>query len=386
MTRKRRKPEILRPTELEHVQTSAREEADPEEDRQLDEVFADFPQNETCIELYRVNAQGGRPMFLDQLSPSEFSMAYVTEKFGGGRYRAKAKYKNGDKVDEPFEIEGDPFPVKRKLPSAWNATPLEPVLPTQRSGFQQAAVVETGNDFQAAMLAMMRQLMQEARGSEMAFLEKMKLYKEMFAPQTQKEAPLDVALNMFTKGVELAGMQQGGDGPNFWMMALRELKDPLTKIVDTISTAVSQQKPQLASALVQPGAAPLPVPPPSPAPVPEPVSGDDMILLFVKSVLPSLINGAAKNADPATYADFLLDQVPGSAYDALRSWLLAPDCLERLAMIEPGIRFQQEWWSSLRSTLLESLNEELGHAVRPLHPRPDTEPPAGDSTDHPDVS
>lgn len=386
--KKKRRPVYAQPEFDEPQPQPVEPEPVAEEDRQLDEVFASFPQNEACIELYRVNAQGGRPLFLDQLCPSEFSMATVTERYGGGRYRAKGKYKNGDKVDEPFEIEGDPFPVKRKVPLG-NPSPFAPVLPheIERASHGQIAIPDVENGFQAAMLTMMRQLMQEARGSEMAFLEKMKIYKEIFGQQAQKEAPLDVALNMFTRGVEMAGLQGGGEGPNFWMLALRELKEPLIKIVDTISSAVNQKQPQLDTrSFSQPGGAPLSAPPPVAAPAPEPVSGDDMILLFVKSVLPSLINGAAKNADPATYADFLLDQVPGSAYDALRTWLMAPDCLEKLAAIEPGIRFQQDWWSSLRTILLESLNEELGHAVRPIHPSPDSDPATGDPADHPDVS
>lgn len=105
------------------------------------------------------------------------------------------------------------------------------------------------------------------------------------------------------------------------------------------------------------------------------------MLGMVKMVLPALINGAAKNADPSMYVDFLLDQCPASAYDSLRTFLLKGDCLDQLATIEPGIRFQQDWWISLRSGLLEALNEELGHAIRTLQPGETSEPTTGTPTD-----
>jgi hypothetical protein len=82
------------------------------DDSELDEVLAALPQTEACIELFRINPQGGRPLFLESLQPSVFSLAYVTGKFGGGRYIASAKYIDGSRHKMPFEIEGEPIPVR----------------------------------------------------------------------------------------------------------------------------------------------------------------------------------------------------------------------------------------------------------------------------------
>lgn len=345
-------------------------------DDELDQVFSDFPQNEACIELFRINAQGGRPMFLEEITPATFSFAYVTNTYGGGRYMAKGKYKDGSKRRMPFEIEGEPIIAKRKAPQQ-NTQPM--ALPAVNQTIER--VIETGQpggDFQAALLTMMRQMIQEARTSETQMLEKMRLYKELFGVPTKQEAPLDVALNMFQKGVELAGMNGGGgEGANFWMLALKELKDPLTKIVDTINHAVVRGGPTRAIAGAPPAAQPVAVAPAAP-------EGDAM-LGMVRAILPALINGAAKNADPGVYVDFVLDQVPGTGYTGLCEWLRTPDCLDKLAFIEPGIRFQQEWWAQFRGELLHALEEELGNAGT-VQPQQVANPTTGSPTDNQSLS
>ncbi|MGL5936388.1 MAG: hypothetical protein ACRCZI_12305 [Cetobacterium sp.] len=353
----------------------------PDDDDAIDEIFDDLPQNEACIELYRVNAQGGRPLFLEQLTPQEFTMSYVATKFGGGRYQAKGRYKGGERIPKrmPFEIEGEPFPLKRKLPSA---DPLASVTPTNsgpnQGGFAPVERVETGNpfaDMQTAMMGMMKTMMLEMRGSEMQMLEKMKLYKELFGSGDRKDAPLDTALNMFSKGVELATMNNGGgDSGTFWLSAIRELKDPLLQIVQTVQTAISAPPRNVTprpTATVE-GA------PSQPGGESE-KAGPGMfgIVGMLKAALPALVNGAAKNSDPALYVDFLLDQVPESAYPTLKNWLSEPGCLDRLAMFEPGIRFQQDWWESLRVQLIEALGEEpIASGATDIQPAPSHDPSA----------
>jgi len=355
------------------------------EDSEMDNVFADFPQNDNCIELWRILPQGGRPRFLEQLTPLTFSFAYVTEMYGGGRYIAKGKYKDGSMIKMPFEIEGDSIPVKRKIPAGVTMGQPGPMFAPpvfEKSG-------DDAKDFQTTMMAMLQTIVSQLQGSEMQMLEKMKIYKQLFSGPDHPEAPLDQALNMFKQGVELASMNGGGggDSSNFWLMAIDRLKEPLGKIVDTIQAAVVQGKARPAQPAPASGPVPVSMPAATVGEEVKPPQGEpDMIMLFVRSVMPALVNGAAKNADPANYVDFLLDQVPAGSYDALRAWLLVPDCLEKLAVIEPGIRFQQEWWVSLRSGLLEALNEELGHAVRSVHPESNSDPATPPPPDSPLVS
>lgn len=374
---------------------------DPE-DAELDELFSDFPQNEACIEIYRVNSQGGRPMFLEQVAPVTFSMAYVTENYGGGRFIAKGKYKDGSKVRMPFEIEGDPIPVKRKIPQGG---PVVTSLPGAAPQAIERVIEQAGNGSQGELVAvlagMMQTMMRELKTSETAMLEKMKMYKELFggAP-AGPQAPFDQAIAMLKQGIELGSAAGAGDGSggNFWLLALDKLKDPLTQLMSTIQTAVVASRTTNITpgkpAALPPGAtvpAPALAVPAQPSPYSEPVNGnvtnnEDPMLAMVKMVMPALINGAAKNAEPGFYVEYILDQLPESAYDPLRNFLLTPDCLDKLALIEPGIRFQQEWWVSLRGGLLGALNEELGNGVRPIQPSSASNPTTGAPPDSSDIS
>ena len=160
--------------------------------------------------------------------------------------------------------------------------------------------------------------------------------------------------------------------------ALDKLKEPLTKIVDTIQVAVTQNKRALPNVPIQP----VPEGPGNPPPPPtEPQKEESMILGAMKSLLPVLTNGAAKGSDPDLYVDFLLDQLPRPFYNQALSWLMEPDCLEQLAQKEPGIRYQQEWWSALRSGLVSALNEELGHGSESVQPQPASDPATDRSAD-----
>lgn len=355
----------------------------PDEDTELDEVFADFPQNEACIELYRVNAQGGRPMFLEQLSPAMFSMAYVTERYGGGRYFAKGKYKDGSKKRMPFEVEGDPIPVKRR---AYQVDPLAPVLPAGAAPPSVERIIETSGGDNAAILALVRTMITEMKNSETGILEKMRLYKELFAQPEKQSTPVEQAISMLKQGIELGAANQGGEGGFPWLMVLDKLKEPLTKLADTVHHAVTSRS--VANVPVQPVQPSPPGQPAAPVPAPEATAPtpSEPVLAMVRGVLPMLITGAARNSDPQLYVDLLLDQLPGSAYTALRQWLQQPDCLDQLAHIEPGIRYQYDWWVNLRSLLVSALEEELAGDSGSVHTEPSSHAPTHSSAARPDLS
>lgn len=358
------------------------EEAPPEYevdpgDQEISEAFAQLPQNDPCIELHRTSKVGGRPVFLEQLTPALLSPAYIAEKFGGGIYVARARYKDGTPVRCTIEIAGDPFPVQRSVPNPAMAPVHSPAPPAP----QEPLIVEGDDKGMAQVLQYMIRRMEQ---SETAFLEKMKLYKELFGAEKKQETPLDVALQMFQRGLDAASMTEGGASP--WMMLAREFKDPLLKIVDTVQLAVARAqppgaRPPGAGAGAPPTKPAQGTPPRSGAPEnPEPGSPPTLAQRFA-GFCPLLLTAAARNADPGSYAGVILDQVPQSAYPQLYDWLKDPRCLEQLMQIEPGIRFQAEWWEELRTSLVETLGEELGHADRTVQPAPDSESPAVDSAD-----
>ena len=166
---------------------------------------------------------------------------------------------------------------------------------------------------------------------------------------------------------------------------LLQLKDPLTKLLDTANTVVANSgrpQPVQARPVQRNPASIAKTVQVEPLDSVEPKEETDMIVGQFKKYLPMLLRGASKNTDPSVYVDMILDQVPSIAYDPLRKWLLEPGCLDKLVAVEPGIQFQMDWWQSLQGGLLEALNEELGHGVRSIQPQPDSDP----SADHPTVS
>lgn len=352
-------------------------------DDELDEILADSPQNEACIELYRINAQGGRPAFLEDLMPSVFSYGYVTKTYGGGRYMGKAKYADGTKRKMFFEIEGDPFPVKRRYVHVDNREPVLPNTPRSVETEVIQPVRADGVGFEAMLGTIMTQILRQAQNSETQLLEKMKLYKELFgSAQPAKEAPLDQLMNMFQKGVELAGKGGGGSDENFWISIAREVKDPLMKLAETVHSAVTSGRQPVQvnpppGGTIQPanqGGAPL-----QPA---QPGEGDPMVSLMpvIKQVMPMLVNAAAQNLETDFYARMVLDQTPQSAYPGFLAWLQKPGCLDQLAFLEPGVRFQKDWWVELQNDLVRQLAAEI-HGDSNVQPLEDSDAPAKSSTD-----
>jgi len=350
------------------------------DDSELDEVLAALPQTEACIELFRINPQGGRPLFLESLQPSVFSLAYVTGKFGGGRYIASAKYIDGSRHKMPFEIEGEPIPVRRLGPGG-GAEPF--VLPQQPSHMQallsQPAI---SNEFEqvpsdmSGMFGVLVTLIKDMKSSKADMLKELMLYKELFGAgnqQTGPQATVDQVTGMLMKGIELAGKAGAGGETNVWLEVARELKDPLAKAFDALQMALATR-----------GQTPQPQPTVQAVSVtPQPPNGEPMNLAIVnqlRAALPLLVNGASKNADPEFYAEFILDQTPENLYPSLRDWLIKPDCLDLLAKFEPGVRYAQDWWIGLRDSLLSKLTEELGNGITPVqspeNPHPTTGGPA----------
>lgn len=362
-------------------------EVDPE-DQELSAAFASLPQNDACIELFRTSKVGGRPVFLEQLTPTMFQLSYIAEKFGGGIYVARAKYKDGTPIKCPFEIEGDPFPVKRVIPNPAMA-PVQIPGPTPH---HEPIILEDGSDKGLAQILTL--LIRRMDQGETQMLERMKLYKELFGGNSKAETPLDTAISMFQKGLEMSAMSEGGGSP--WMLLMREFREPLMKIVETVQVAVTRSQAPGARPAMPAGARPAPhaqpAQPASANPQPPDTGGSQSpppppsLAQQFAGFCPLLLTGASRNADPGSYAGVVLDQVPGSAYAELYDWLQTPGCLDQLVQIEPAIRFQMEWWEALRKDMIEILAEELGidrsgpDADRIVQPVETTESPASDST------
>ena len=347
-----------------------REEKQPDEsidsdDLAMEEAVRGLAEGERYLKLYRVNEQGGRPRFLAHLIPEEFNEGYVAERFGGGRYFARWKMTTGAWKRYPFEIEGEPFPVQRAMPGV-----KEEVIEEEETGPRYMPHYNPEGNGQTFSLRDMLVFMQQAEDRSFRQLQ---LMLQLSRP-SQTQAPTEQVFSLIEK---LAPMLQGGGegGGNPWLIALNQLKEPLTKLVDSVQLAMVAK-----GAAIQPVAATVAGAQPATAPKVEAGKENPDMLVYIKQVLPMLVNAAAKNADPQTYADMLLDQLPTLGYAPLKEWLIKPGCLDTLAKIEPGIRYQAEWWESLRAAIIEALEEGGTDEPRPVQPNEATGPSTGGAT------
>jgi len=328
----------------EWVEEAAREEIVDAEDQEMMEIAQSLPGGVRCINLYRQpGAQGGRPKFIAQLVPESFSEATIQEMYGGGSYFARWQKKDGGLMRFQFDIEGPPR-IQQTLEPEEDESPIyaEPIRP---SGDERRNEMSTLD-----VIRMMSETRREAREEFRSLLELMRP-----AP-----APPDATKQVFELVEKIVPMigQGGGDG-NPWITALTYMKEPLTKLVETINVAVT--RPSVPAMPVQPSRMnPAAMQPHYDKPEVTTVQEPDMLSFFLKQYLPILVKAAAKNVDPGSYADLILDQVPESQYPKLKEWIEKPGCLDDLAKLDPGIRYQQEWWVGLRTNLIEALNVPSG--------------------------
>ena len=327
-----------------------REEQIDSEDQEMEAIRNSLPGGVRCISVYRMHKAGlgGRPKFIAEIPPEQFRESFIQEMYGGGNYFGRWTKKDGTTIRYPFDIEGP-----------------EKILGTSQEYTQgnkeeeEERIINIPPQPQPVGLNPMDvfRMMQDARKEAR---EEMRIMLEMMRPAQQSP---DMTKQVFDIVEKLAPMMGGGDGGGSpWMMALSQFKEPIIKLVDSISQAATR-----------PTASPIPLVgrPTVAAPVTPAQTEEDMIKFMMKQYLPVFVNAATKNGDPNLYAEMVLDQIPESAYPKLKEWLEKPTCLEEIAILEPGVRYQQEWWNSLRASILMAM---LEHAASLQSPTASGEP------------
>jgi len=312
-----------------------------QEDVEMEQISRGMPGGVRCVKLFRMQSgpAGGRPKFVAELPKEAFTESSIQQVYGGGSYFARWEKKNGQMLRYTFDIEGPEKIID--VPSQEEPEP-EP---------QPATVIDPSSMMNPFMLIKM---MQEAEDRGARRTEKM---MEMFFKSQSPQHP-DVTKQVFDIVEKIAPMIGGGsgEGSSVWFQLATTFKEPLSKLMDTIQTALNRPAPVQAAPPVKTA---LPTTPVKPAEPPAPNEGD-MLKFVLKQYIPIFVNAAAKNAEHETYVNMILDQVPESLYPALNDFLKKSTCLDELADLEPGIRFQQEWWMTLRQIVVEQLDSGNG--------------------------
>ena len=323
------------------------------EDQEIGSMFDGMPSGVRCISLFRITGgeRGGRPKFISQIAPECFEEPFIQEQFGGGLYFARWKKKDGAILrSKPMEIDGEP---KDQKPPRLDKEdePETAYIANQQPSHYPSAGPEHGGLSAIELFKMMNDERREARAEAR---EEMRTILELMKPAQQSPDMTKQVFDIVEKVVSMTG-QVGGDGGNPWITTLAMFKEPLTKIVDTIQSAVN--RPSIPNPPAHPAV--RQAQPAAPVQVASQPQEEDVIQLLIRQYLPVLVGAASKNSDTETYANLILDQVPESQYASFRNWLTQPDCLDRLAQIAPAIQYQQDWWISLRQTLAEALTDAL---------------------------
>lgn len=339
MATKRKKTTIEELPEWEDEKP--REEQIDSEDQEMESIRNSLPGGVRCISVYRMHKAGlgGRPKFIAEIPPEQFRESFIQEMYGGGNYFGRWTKKDGTTIRYPFDIEG-PEKILGNAQELYQGSREEEEERTVHLQAQPQPVGLNPMD----VFRMMQDARKEAR-------EEMRMMLDMMRPAQQSP---DMTKQVFDIVEKLAPMMSGGDGGSPWMMALAQFKEPIIKLVDSISQAATRP----AQTPFQPAGRPTMAAPSAPV---QAQTEDDMIKFMMKQYLPVFVNAASKNGDPALYADMVLDQIPESAYPKLKEWLESATCLEEIAALEPAVMYQRDWWNTLRVSIVEAI---IDHANR----------------------
>lgn len=283
-------------------------------------------------------------------------------RYGAGDYMILAYKGGGSGITHRFYRTLAPesrFAKKEALSVAHAASPAP--------NGEMTALVKQLASMQEMMFAFMTQQKQPGGGDDFkSRLQELVLLREALggnAPQTDQ-------LGMLTKVISLArDMQPPGEGgPGMLDVAERWF----TKLGPLLTAHVAAQTPQrarIAGPAAAPGATPAaphpsaPAQPAQPAQTAQPAApenkGEEMFQRqMIKFFLNMLIDSAAQDADPFTYANMVIDKVPE---ETLQAWINEPSLAAKLAEFDKRVNDYPEWFAQLRTEIVQIMGEEAAN-------------------------
>lgn len=291
--------------------------------------------------------EGKRPEYVGEMSPSGFTLANLQERFGGGEYALTV-------------LDGARRYVKRTTVAV--APPLKPASApaAEAAGIEKLAQAITTQLQQQGQLLQLLVMQSRLGGGGAAvtnqdpatmrkqLLEEMQLMKGIIGGG-QSVGP-DKVLELVMKGMEIAKETAGAGGdswPAIAGKAIDVLGEPLAQLVQ--AQALAPAMPSQTSPASSPAAGARAIARPQP----------QQVNPMFKQYLSFLIGKAAADADPALYADLILDNVPEHL---IRQFLADADPVAKLAAFDARVNQHAEWFRDLGRACMELLN---AHASGP---------------------
>ncbi len=292
-------------------------------DDELD--LSDFEgEAEISVWVYRRTAKS-KPAFLFKCTPVDFSLDTLRDNYGGGEFTVYVK-RGRDLIKRHSPVvEPPPKPAPSTLP---------PNPPDIAQALQQAV----------------RDVLQQIRPQETeeTILARLKSYKEILGgASSAAAAPADM-LAMFRQGIEFAKEFAGNAGEkgafDVLERAIATFGAPLATIIQSqLEKSAMTKNPPL------PGSVKTATPQ-------QPALPSAGVQLLLKAKIKELLPAAARDSDPALYADLLVDQFPIEQLKQAMGLGVAAIC-DMCIAIDPRVSNYRPWFDEMLQHIADALAE-----------------------------
>ena len=352
---------------------------------ELEDALGALPSDDTKIFVYLVKPQG-RPSYLDEFLPSDFSLAMVKRRWGGGSFSVVAKRPGEPKRTYRIDIEKEitealQAPVRENIPGIGQVF----VSKERAAELLQLEIQKRAGSDPLLMLIMqqIQQLQEKLQNAtngnapvtqdRKAMLEELMMFKNLFAGKESNPAAdlTSQVVSLITKGVEIG--QNAGDGGGSaqggWMGILDKVLPIAQQAINAMQQRPAMPQPRPAPNGLQPAPAPVKLTdnswsgilpdvnakPTSNMP-PNLVNGFSIIANMISPFMGLVVNAASQDAEPNTYAQMVGDNLPPENLPIVMEYLNSADWFQQLCQLDPRISLQQAWWREFHSILLEGLS------------------------------
>lgn len=337
----------------------------------LNNVLAELGADEAgggFVTVFRetIDSQGKKPdEYLERFQASDFSLDSLKERWGHGKYKINVYQDGRILTRKVITIARNPnAPIPTTAPVSSPSTDLTPIL---------NAIQQSNEKMIAAMMALAQG--QQKAPSRTEMLNEMAIMREMFAPSQPQAQQQFNPVELMKLGMEMAnGGGGGGDGNNSWVNKMLETFGPA--LVPAITQAVTPRETAPHKSAIA-----LPVSRPDTTtaisnPEENPVNG------LIYNYLNMLTRAAEGKAPVEEYADSILSMIPPSNTTELEALLKPDDWREQMRKRTTVVEQYPEWFTGLRNTLLQYIEEDRDAASPEAITHLTTENVAGSVTDH----
>jgi hypothetical protein len=347
------------------------------EPSELEQTLSGLPADDCKILLFRVKQQG-RAAYVDEFSPSDFSLQTIKELYGGGVYKLTTKGAPGGSKHYRIELEGLPTTPQKLVKAVDNAGRIVFINKQKGEELAQQAAVQASNDPNAVNpvnivlmneLRAIRESLQNQNGKanhgddRRAFLEELVMYKNLFSPPQNPVGDMSKTVTeLISKGLELGARAADGDAGG-WSSIIEKLMPVAEK---ALSAIMAHQNRMTQPHIAGPAQVSLPshhgigetLPSASGKPAEQNASGFSSIAPLLGPHMPLVIASASVDSDPNSWADIILPQISEEQKPQVIEWLKSDKWLPDLISLDQRVQHQQGWWNNLRDILLGDLTNE----------------------------